>query len=243
MDRIAIIGWGSLVWAPDDLAIKYPFQPTDLCLNLEFARRSSDGRLTLVLDPEIGVSCQVHATCYDGDNLNEAIRNLRLREGVRTKEWIGFVNLKSGARRTEAFDFDPENGLAIEAWGRRHNCDAVIWTALRSNFPRPYTPDAAIRHLQALWPHELHKALDYVRNTPPQLKTPVRSAIEARFMSHRPPPSRDFAPSPGGKAAEPQHTPPVPQSESPERRAGALTWIVALLAALAFAWLRFRLGR
>ena len=243
MDRIAIIGWGSLLWAPGDLAVQYPFQPTDLCLNLEFARRAGDGRLTLVLDPVNGVPCQVHATRYDGENLNEAIRNLRYRERVRSKEWIGYVNLKAGKRRAEAFEYDPDNVLAIEEWGRRHNWDAVIWTALRSNFPSPYTPDAAIRHLEALWPHELHKALDYVRNTPPQVKTPVRAAVEARFMSHRAPPSRDFASPQGVTRTEPGHAPPLSLAEVPKRKGGPLVWVIALIAAAAFACLRFHLGR
>ena len=242
MDRIAIIGWGSLVWAPGDLAIEYPFQPTDLCLNLEFARRSSDGRLTLVLDPAIGVSCQVHATRYEGDNLNKAIRSLRMRERVQAKEWIGYVNLKSGARRAEAFDFDPASVLEIEAWGRRHNWDAVIWTALRSNFPSPFTPDAAIRHLEALWPHELHKALDYVRNTPPQIKTPVRSAVEARFMSHRPPPSRDFSVAQNMNAKAPANHDLRIATPNQRRGYGAIRWILALTAAAAFAWMRWRLS-
>ena len=242
MDRIAIIGWGSLVWAPGDLAVEYPFQPTDLSLNLEFARRSSDGRLTLVLDPVIGVPCQVHATRYDGDNLNEAIRSLRLRERVRTKEWIGYANLKAGTRRAETFDFDPASVLAIEDWGRRHKWDAVIWTALRSNFPAPFTPDAAVRHLEALWPHELHKALDYIRNTPPEVKTPVRTAVEARFMSHRPPPSRDFAATLSVNAPAPGHQAARRASPDRVRRSGALKWVIALTAAAAFAWLRFRLS-
>ena len=242
MDRIAIIGWGSLVWAPGDLAIEYPFQPTDLCLNLEFARRSSDGRLTLVIDPVIGVSCQVHATRYEGDNLNKAIRSLRMRERIQAKEWIGYVNLRSGARRAEAFDFDPASVLEIEAWGRRHNWDAVIWTALRSNFPSPLTPDAAIRHLEALWPHELHKALDYVRNAPPQVKTPVRSAVEARFMSHRPPPSRDFSAAQNMNAKAPAHHDLRIASPNQRRGYGAIMWIVALTAAAAFAWMRWRLS-
>ena len=242
MDRIAIIGWGSLVWAPGDLAIEYPFQPTDLSLNLEFARRASDGRLTLVLDPEIGVPCQVHATRYDGENLNEAIRSLRLRERVRTKEWIGYVNLKAGTRRAEAFDFDPASVLAIEDWGRRHNWDAVIWTALRSNFPAPFTPDAAIRHLEALWPHELHKALDYVRNTPPQVKTPVRTAVEARFMSHKPPPSRDFAATQRVRLLDYGPRAPRKAASDQVRWSGALKWVIALTAAAGFAWLRFLLS-
>lgn len=242
MDRIAIIGWGSLIWSPGDLAVQYPLQPTDLCLNLEFARRASDGRLTLVLDPVNGVPCQVHATQYEGDNLNEAIRNLRYRERVRSKAWIGYVNLKAGTRRAEAFEYDPENVLAIEEWGRRHNWDAVIWSALRSNFPAPYTPEAAIRHLEALWPHELHKALDYVRNTPPQVKTPVRAAVEGRFMSHRPPPSRDFASPQGAALTGPGHAPAPSQADVPEHKGRSWVWVIALMAAAAFAWLRFRLG-
>lgn len=243
MDRIAIIGWGSLVWAPGDLAIEYPFQPTDLCLNLEFARRSSDGRLTLVLDPQIGVPCQVFATRYDGDNLNAAIRSLRFRERVRSKEWIGYINLKAGTHRAEAVEFDPASVTAIEQWARRHKWDAVIWTALRTNFPAPFSPEAAVRHLEALWPHELHKALDYVRNTPPQVKTPVREAVERRFMSHTPPPSRDFSASQTVMVSKPPSQAPHALTRKARRGRGVLTWIVALAAAGAFAWLRFRLNQ
>ncbi len=46
--QIAILGWGSLIWSPRDLSMTGQWQPGP-SPPIEFARKSADGRLTLVL--------------------------------------------------------------------------------------------------------------------------------------------------------------------------------------------------
>ena len=47
--KIAILGWGSLVWNPRNLSIiNSAWHPDGVLLPIEFARISRDGRLTLV---------------------------------------------------------------------------------------------------------------------------------------------------------------------------------------------------
>jgi hypothetical protein len=49
MMKIAVLGWGSLIWQPRELRISLPIWKTDGPeLPVEFARVSMDGRLTLV---------------------------------------------------------------------------------------------------------------------------------------------------------------------------------------------------
>ena len=49
MMKIACLGWGSLVWRPDNLLIRSEWFSDGPFLPIEFARRSQDGRLTLVI--------------------------------------------------------------------------------------------------------------------------------------------------------------------------------------------------
>ena len=55
--KIAVIGWGSLIWSKRDLEIEGDWiiggGPV---LPLEFSRVSKDGRLTLVIDHTNGVA-------------------------------------------------------------------------------------------------------------------------------------------------------------------------------------------
>jgi hypothetical protein len=47
--RIAVVGWGSLIWDPRQLPLVSPWHPDGPELPVEFARVSRDGRLTLSL--------------------------------------------------------------------------------------------------------------------------------------------------------------------------------------------------
>jgi molybdate transport system substrate-binding protein len=62
---------------------------------------------------------------------------------------------------------------------------AGIWTALASNFEEkthePFSIEAAIRHLEARDEETLGAALRYIRQAPPQIKTPVRDAVDIRW--------------------------------------------------------------
>jgi hypothetical protein len=84
--RISILAWGSLVWDRKDLAVVADFAPAGPRLPVEFCRVSRDGRLTLVIDEAFGAPCITYSAPSTFDNLEAAIENLRIREGMPNRE-------------------------------------------------------------------------------------------------------------------------------------------------------------
>lgn len=127
--KIAILGWGSLFWQPKELAFDKEFRwkedgPT---LPIEFARISSNGRLTLVLT-EKGTEVPTLYALSTHKTVNEAILNLAVREGSGRKS-IGFYNKKEEKFSPEIFKFKQN----IKNWIEQTDFDAVIWTNLEDN--------------------------------------------------------------------------------------------------------------
>jgi len=175
---IAILGWGSLIWRPEKLAIDMTkgWSTNGPVLPIEFARISSDGRLTLVI-AEKGAEIQTlyAISCYK--NLDEAILDLAVREGCG-KNKIGYLK-----KDNTGF---PENNLFLTKvidWLRsKDDIDAVIWTNLSKNFKDKLnlelTPGNAINYLRHLSQDAQAKAEEYIRKAPAVVNTPIRSAIE-----------------------------------------------------------------
>jgi len=80
MARIAILGWGSLIWCPRQLQYEGEWQQGGPVLPIEFSRISSDGRLTLVIDTQRGVDTPTRFVVSSHTDLKSAIENLRDRE-------------------------------------------------------------------------------------------------------------------------------------------------------------------
>lgn len=55
--KIAVLGWGSVVWERGVLEVAADFLPNGPHLPLEFCRVSGDERLTLVIDETFGAAC------------------------------------------------------------------------------------------------------------------------------------------------------------------------------------------
>ena len=79
---IAVLGCGSLVWDPRCLRVKKPWYEDGPWLPIEYARKSDDGRLTLVIFPQ---AAEVQTLWAEStyDTLTEARKNLRSREKTR----------------------------------------------------------------------------------------------------------------------------------------------------------------
>jgi hypothetical protein len=185
--KIAVIAWGSLIWDARDLAIECDFEPSGPRLPVEFCRVSGDGRLTLVIDEACGADCITYcATSLLGD-LGAAIENLRVREGMPGPKGVGFVDIASGKSSDRAMERHPKAVARITTWGKLGGYDAAIWTALASNFGEkgkarePFSVDAALRYLSLLDASAFDGALNYIRLAPPEVQTPVRAAVSARW--------------------------------------------------------------
>lgn len=181
--RICVLGWGSLLWE------KHPafddrhgaWQADGPKLKLEFSRISETrlGALTLVIDASHGAECQVaYANSSRGDP-EDAICDLRSREGtVRAR--IGFMFL-DGSRNQGGDDATRE---AIRAWGAEKKYDVVVWTDLPSNFEKEkgksFSLDEACRHLQGLSAEGKAKAAEYVWRAPDLVVTPLRERLQQK---------------------------------------------------------------
>jgi hypothetical protein len=182
--KIAILGWGSLVWDKRDLATACEWQRGGPVLPIEFSRKSRDGRLTLVIDPANGEPVATRYVRSPFENLKDAVGNLREREGNPPKDRIGFVNLITHTERAWARENQPDACDTITAWAQTNDWQAVIWTALTSNFAEeqrePFTLPAALHYLNSLTGQTRSRALEYIHRAPAEIMTPLRRALQAQ---------------------------------------------------------------
>ena len=190
MVKSVLLAWGSLVWDPRDLKTAAPFAADGPLLPIEFCRISKDGRLTLAIDESFGAICKTYSAPTAYDSLDEAIENLRLREGMTGAGAVGFVEPASGRQSDVAAERHPEALATISAWAASKGYDAAIWTALKSNFDEwdkggePFSVSAAIQYLETLEaedPAKFAAALAYIRKAPPEIETPVRERVAKRW--------------------------------------------------------------
>lgn len=183
--RIAVLAWGSLIWDRKDLAIAEEFEQTGPRLPIEFCRVSKDGRLTLVIDELFGRRCITYSARSALDSLDAAIENLRIREGMPGPDGVGYAAHNGRKSSMTARERHPKSTETITAWMTDHGYDAVLWTALGSNFKEKvgcrFSAEAAIRYLEALNDDQLSRALGYIREAPAEIKTPTRKAVDMRW--------------------------------------------------------------
>ena len=103
--RIAVIGFGSLIWDLDNLA---PFVTGDWMMGagpslpFEFTRVSPKRKMGLAvcLDYTNGDPCPTNAILSIRDDIDEAAEELRARERAKVIDYIGMIHPASGARRS-----------------------------------------------------------------------------------------------------------------------------------------------
>jgi len=172
--KVAIIGWGSLIWNPGNMNLVFEKWRNDgPKLPIEFARKSRDGRITLViyeryLDvPNLWV--KTYWNLIEVKNLDEAIEILKERERT-IKEYIGYVSEDLKYEKMH-----PKILEEIEQWRKSKELDGAVWTALPSNVNNT---DEIISYLQSLTGDTLNKAREYIEKTPKQIQTPLRKKFE-----------------------------------------------------------------
>jgi hypothetical protein len=176
--KIAILGWGSLVWDPRSLHIRAGWFTDGPLLPVEFARESKDKRVTLVITPGSPVVRSLWALS-SLESVEAATADLAFREEIKDENDPYSIGLWKQAPQAQAI-VDPEIGQ----WATRLELDAVIWTRLKPRFgeqERIATADEVVTYLRGLSPEQQANAERYVRMTPRQIDTPYRRRLEQEF--------------------------------------------------------------
>ncbi len=181
---IAIIGWGSLLWDPDNLT---PFVQGQWQLEkgpslpLEFSRVSPKRKqaLALVIDPDDGRWCRPSDITRTRVTVEEAVDDLARRERADMSQ-IGFVTAATGqcsGRFSSIVD-------SITQWTELTGIAGAVWTDLPSNFAshtgQAFSMSSAIDHLKGLAPESLEEAKRYISEAPQAVDTPLRQALVAQ---------------------------------------------------------------
>jgi hypothetical protein len=181
MPRIACLGWGSLVWNPGGLPIQREWFKDGPLIQVEFLRKSENGRMTLVLH-ESAVAVRSLWAIMDASEIDRAREDLRAREGVCKANMDRDIRAWSAPEENSS---SPRLILELPQWSKARSIDAVIWTALGPKFDaNTDVPTAAqvIPYLQSLTGRASEEAERYIRYAPAQIDTSYRRAIEAALQ-------------------------------------------------------------
>lgn len=172
--RIACLGWGSLIWDPRLLPIRGQWFCDGPLLPIEFAKKSNDGRVTLVLHEGVAeVRCLwSFMTNTDLDSAKEA---LALREGSTSKDLTKNIGFWCKNKNSSGVGVD-----AIKKWAETIGIDAVIWTSLKGNFAeeKDKIGEEVLAHIKTLSHEQFQMSEKYVRMAPKQIDTDVRRLLE-----------------------------------------------------------------
>jgi len=180
--KIAIIGWGSLIWDPRELPREGIWQEDGPILKIEFSRISRDCRLTLVVDEKNGVEVKTRFVLSPRSGFEDSINDLINREGT-IKKWIGYVDI---IHEKNSLSYNPNQANIYEIvqnWCRDKSFDAAVWTALLPNFidekELEFSIDNALKYITSLPKSAKSNALKYIQNAPIEVLTPLRSKLIA----------------------------------------------------------------
>mgnify|MGYP003583851873 CR=1 FL=1 len=183
--KVAILGWGSLLWdkRPEFDSLHDDWKFDGPALKIEFSRVSKTRKdaLTLVLDKENGELCNVAYSFSSRKKPYDAICDLTDREGTVMKN-IGFWFSDSSCSQSR----DKDVLDIIKCWALNKKIDVVIWTDLLSNFneksknKKLFSVKNAIDHLLLLDNNGRQLAKEYICNAPEFVKTPLRREIECK---------------------------------------------------------------
>lgn len=168
---------------------------------VEFARKSSNGRVTLVLGGTH--ESQTFWAKSALEEIDEACENLWVREGKPRRRSIhytsgdGLQTWNGGIPEPGSLDVS----YAVCEWiGTTPDADCAIWTGLP---PKDFDIGAidlahqVVEHLQGLEEPAMRLAKEYIELAPETVRTPVRSAIEEKLgWVPRPLPANLFDESP-----------------------------------------------
>lgn len=179
MSLVACLSWGSLVWNPRELPVQRQWFSDGPFVRVEFARKSENGRITLVLERSAWLVRSLWAV-MDFTEVEDARHALAKREGIKTK-----INQKIGTwTRGDAAPALIALIPNLEEWAVSHGVQSVVWTNLPSTFKdsrQSKICDQVIKYLSGLTGAQRDDAERYIRFVPRQIDTLCRRRIEAAF--------------------------------------------------------------
>ena len=193
MSKIAVIGFGSLLWDLDDLAPKVSgewkmYEGPVLPLEFSLVSRKRHYALALVIDYGDGAPCPTCVIDSVRSEIGAAIVDLANRERMEPTN-IGFVDRNTG----ESHSHREETRNTFWNWIEDSSYDGAVWTDGERNFEaltgRAFSLQNAQDHLRSLQGISLEEARRYIRNAPARVETPLRRALEgAPWWHHDPKP-------------------------------------------------------
>ena len=171
---IACLGWGSLIWDPRALPIHRQWHMDGPLLRVEFTRKSTDGRITLVLDPKAQLVRGLWAL-MTVDTPRKAKKELAIREGIKRKNVERFIGYY---KRTQDTISCPSGVIVgLNEWAACRGIDHVVWTALPPN----KRCGEVVKYLSSLTGPKRDIAKEYIQRAPLQIDTTCRRQIESRL--------------------------------------------------------------
>ena len=170
--KIACLGWGALVWDPQNLPVE-AWHRDGPPMQLEFARLSDEGWITMVLVPRADRAQCLWAPIR-AESLDEACAALAAREGIapdNIERDVGYWSNEVASRFLHS--------KVVGDWATQKGLDAVVWNALPPR--RVPTSEHAVNALRSLTGEQLRRAEETIRQTHRQIDTPYRRRIEAEL--------------------------------------------------------------
>ena len=193
MSKIAVIGFGSLLWDLDDLAPKVSgewkmYEGPVLPLEFSLISRKRHYALALVIDYGDGAPCPTCVIDSVRSEIGAAIVDLANRERMEPTN-IGFVDRNTGKSHSHR----EETRNTFWNWIEDSNYDGAVWTDGERNFEaltgKAFSLRTAQDHLRSLQGISLEEARRYIRNAPARVETPLRRALDgAPWWHHDPKP-------------------------------------------------------
>ena len=191
MSKIAVIGFGSLLWDLDDLAPKVSgewkmYQGPVLPLEFSLVSRKRHLALALVIDYLDGAPCPTCVIDSIRSDIRASVIDLAKRERMEPSN-IGFIDRAS----VQSHSHRKETQQTLWRWIKNSDYDGAVWTDGERNLEnltgKHFSLQTAQDHLWSLRGISLEEARRYIREAPSRVETPLRKALDGSPWWHHDP--------------------------------------------------------
>lgn len=176
--KIAVIGWGYLIWEPGSLDVETRWFADGPRLPVEFARFASGPRLLPVIVESAPLQ-PAYWTLSHKATVLAAAGDLAVRESVWSQD-VGHWSRAEHMRSSGVID------SIVGDWVVSKDLDGAVWRAAEPNLP-DHSPGFPSEALRLEWLRSLvatgreAAARDYFERMPAQIRTPFQARVEMEF--------------------------------------------------------------